>query len=513
MSDFEERKQLEELLLLREEQLRRQAEDPWWNWTPTERQMPFVSAILHDEAEESWFLAANRSGKTDAAAFCGSSLARFGRKCPRYQITDGGAMVIEDYATSGWVVSLDFPNSRDVVQPKFFDNGFGRDPSHPPFIPEHELKGGSVEKAWSVTNQILQLKNGSIIGFKSADSGPTKFAGAAKDWIMFDEEPPKLVYEEASIRIGGGRKLQIFGACTLLPSEGQVGGVSWLFPDKIKPWQAGKPVGWNIYTSAIYDNPHLSQKEIARLEALYPEGSNQRAIRLYGELLPGLAGARAYPSFDSRIHVRPQGELIQRRPLCWMWDFNVEPLVSLVGQRHGNVFKVFKEIVLEEGSIPEMCTAFKEYFPAHQGEIWVYGDATGKHRHAGTGKSEFKLILNEMMRYGAPIRLKVPEQNPPVTARVNSIQMQLRDATGQTNIEIDPSCEELIADMEQVLLDPRGNIKKTHNRRDPYCRRTHTSDAFGYWIAYEEPVRIIRQQQNTESTIIQSPSYAFARKR
>lgn len=451
----------------------------------------------------------HNSGKTDAAAFAGASLARFGRKCPRYQITDGGAMVIEDYATSGWVVSQDFPNSRDVVQPKFFDNGFGRDPSHPPFIPERELEGGSVERAWSVTNQILRLRNNSIIGFKSADSGQFKFAGPAKDWVLFDEEPPKPVYEECTMRVAGGRKLQLFGACTLLPKEGESGGVSWLFPDRIKPWKMGKEVPWRIFGSSIYDNPHIPQGEIDRMEALYPEGSAQRSIRLYGELIPGLSGARAYPSFDARVHVRDQGLVVPRRPLCWCWDFNVEPLITLVGQRIAGNFHVYQEIVMDEGSIGEMCEAFRDVYPEHHGEVWVYGDATGRHRDVQSRQSEYRLIFNNMMRYGSPVRMKVPEQNPPVTARINAIQYQLRDVEGVSHIEIDPSCDELIADMEGVLLDARGTIKKVHNRRDPYSRRTHSSDALGYWIAYDEPVKLI-QKRNEDVQSIRSPKYAFS---
>lgn len=505
----EERELQEQILLLREEAAQRQGADPWFTWQPTERQKPFIKAILADQCGEAWMFAANRSGKTDAAAFIGASLARFGRQSPRFQIAMGGAFQAEDYATSGWVVSLDFPNSRDVVQPKIFNNGFGKDASHAPFIPDREIYGGSIEKGWSVTNQILKLKNGSIIGFKSADSGRAKFQGSAKDWILFDEEPPKDIYEESIIRVGGGRPLQVFGACTLLPSEGQAGGVSWLFGDKIKPWQAGKPVAWKIFGASIYDNPHLNQREIERLEAMYPEGSVQRAIRLYGELRPGLSGARAYPAFDGRVHIRDQGPPIPRRPLVWMMDFNVEPFISLVGQRHGKLFRIFKEIVLEEGSIPEMCEAFCMEYPTHAGEIWVYGDATGRQREQQSRKSNYTVLLANMMRYGSPVRLKVPESNPAVTARLNAVGMQLRNEKGEINVEIDPSCEELIADMEQVLLDGKGGIKKTHNKRDPYSRRTHSSDAIGYWIAYEEPVKLPQDESTTAPNHVKSPSYAF----
>lgn len=493
----------EELLVLQEEALRRKQDDPWWNWNPSPWQSNFVHDVLTGQTSEAWAFCANRTGKSDAAAFIGASLARFGQHCPRFERPNP---FVHDGPTSGWIVSVTHKNSIEVIQPKLFHNGLGRDPGHAPFIPEREIA------SWNVTNQILTLKNGSSIGFQSADSGAIKLAGASKDWVLFDEEPPKNIYEEAVIRVAAGRRLLVVGACTLLPPEGQTGGVTWMYPEKIKPWKAGQPVSWSIYTASIYENPHIAPEEIRRLESIYPEGSVSRAIRLNGELLPGLAGSRAYPAFKSQLHLTKQPELQWRRPLCWLWDFNVEPLITLVGQRWGDTFHIFRELVLEDnGSIDEMCQMFKEAYPTHGGEIWVYGDATGRARHTATGRSEYQLISNAMRTYGMPVRIKVPETNPLVTDRINAVNAAFQDENGIPHIEIDPSCVELIDDFEQVLRDNRQGIKKTHNRRDSYCRRTHSSDAFGYWISYERPVRLTPQSGALEmmKNAIKRASYSF----
>lgn len=500
------RKEQEELLLLREEALRRKQNDAWWAWEPTPKQILFVSDVLTGKCDEAWMFAANRSGKSDAAAFMAASLARFGGQCPRFENPNPNVF---KGPTNGWVVSVTHKNSVEVIQPKIFNNGLAHDPGHAPFIPEREIKN------WNTTHQILELKNGSSIGFQSAESGATKMAGASKDWIQFDEEPPKPIYEEAVIRVAGGRRLLIFGACTLLPPQGQQGGVSWMFADKIKPWKHGEPVGWNIYNASIYDNPYLDPGEIRRLESIYPVGSLSRAIRLDGELLPGMAGSRAYSGFNHQLHVMAQPEPAWRRPLVWMWDFNVEPLITLIGQRFGDTFRVYKELVLEDnGNIPEMCQMFREAYPATGGEVWIYGDATGKARSIGGGaRSEYQLITNEMRTYGMPVRIKVPESNPAVTDRVNAVNAAFRDENGVPHIEIDPSCTELLDDFEQVLYDNRSGIKKTHNRRDPYCRRTHSSDAFGYWIAYEKPVRLTQSPSTLEAikNAIKQPFYGFSK--
>lgn len=495
---------LEQQVLLREELLRRRENDPWWEYEPTLKQLPFVKAILAGACEEAYMIAANRSGKSDGAAFVGSGLARFGRKNPRYQISYGGNLVVESYATSGWVVSVDFPNSRDVIQPKYFDNGHVGGASHRPFIPAREIDG-----KFNVTDQILRLKNGSIVGFKSADTKALKFAGADRDWVHIDEECPKSIYDEIAIRVGAGRKLIIFGAMTLLPPEGQVGGVTWMYDEFIKPWMRDRAAcRFQLFQASIYDNPHLLVEELRRLESKYPVGSAERAIRLDGEWMPGLSGTRAYGSFNSLVHVRRQPEIVMRRPLCWTFDFNVEPMISLIGQRDGQMFRVLRELVINDSAnIDDMVQMFYDAVPAHQGEVWVYGDATGRSRSGQTGRSYYQIVANHMRTYGAPTRLKVPEANPQVPNRINAVNVALRNEEGASNVEIDPSCKELIDDLEQVLRDNRGGIKKTTDRKNPYFRRTHASDAFGYWVNYDAPVRsnLIRKLTNA----IKMPSYAF----
>lgn len=440
-------------------------------------------------------LIVGNSGKSDAGAYIGSTLARFGRQDARYVGGGSGSKIeVRDRSTSGWVVSLDFPSSRDTIQPKYFDNGFvARGQSHAPFIPDREVA------EWRPDDQVLKLKCGSIIGFKSAESRQKKFQGAEKDWVHFDEEPPKAVYEETVIRIGA-HPLRVFGTCTLLPPEGMVGGVSWLYSDLIKPVLAGEKPDVGLFTSSIYDNIHLPLPELQRLESIYAEGSISRRIRLNGELLPGLSGARAYPSFDAKVHVRELPVLNPRLPLCWTMDFNVEPLCSLLGQRTpGGLFRVYKELVLDEGSIPELCDLFRQTIPFHQAEVWIYGDSTSKNRSRQTGKSDYSLVLNELRQARMSLRLKVPESNPAVPDRINAVNNAMRGLGGETNLEIDPSCQELIADLEQVLRDKHGGIKKTSDRKDPYFRRTHTSDALGYWVTYESPVRITDLRPSAEN--------------
>ena len=54
---------------------------------------------------------------------------------------------------------------------------------------------------------------------------------------------------------------------------------------------------------------------------------------------------------------------------------------------------------------------------------------------------------------------------------------------------IDPRCRELIRDFEQVCWksDANGNVTGELDKRDP--KRTHVSDALGYYLAQAFPMQ------------------------
>ena len=497
------RRELEEQYALAANFMERRKTDGWWMFDPHSKQKPFIQEALRFPSEnECWFLAGNRSGKSDAGAFVGAALARFGNQSARFVGAAHSDIAVKDTTTGGWVVSLDFPSSRDIIQPKYFDNGYvDRNAVNPPFIPDHEIE------AWEPQDQILKLKNGSMIGFKSCESGRGKFQGTGRDWIHFDEEPPKEIYTECTIRVAAGRRTRLFGTCTLLPPAGSVGGVTWVYNEKVKAWQQGRP-GIKVFTASIYDNPHLLPSEIERLEAIYPEGSLERRIRLNGELLPTTAGARVYGNFERRVHVVKQQPPQLRRPLCWLWDFNVEPMVTLIGQRDGRTFKIMDELWLEQGNLPAMCDMFKQRYPTHLAELRIYGDASGNQRSHQSNRSSYAIIRAEMMNYPVPLKILVPNENPSIVDRINAMNYAMHPEDGEVNFEVDPACSNLIDDLEQVVSDGKGGIRKTQNRKDVYYWRTHASDAAGYWVTYEAPVLSTAGRRRGESKSIPTPRYA-----
>lgn len=503
----EQREAREKLLAIKQMRAERLKDDPLNEYKPFKKQQEFSDAIIKRRVNKVFAFCGNRAGKSDVGAYVGAKLARFGHEDPATIYNGSGSefIMVKDRATSGWVVSLDNKVSTTVIEPKYFDNGnVPPGQLHDPFIPKREISH------WHTRDKILKLKNGSIVEYRSCEAGAGKFQGSGRDWIHFDEEPPKAVYDEAIMRVEAGRKLQVFVTATLLPPLGMKGGVSWLFPEVIEPWQEGKAKGYEIFNWATLDNPYLGEDEVNELIAQYPLNTDIGRIRILGELIPGLGGSRAYHNFDRRIHIR-ECTVNPRLPLAWFWDFNVEPMVSGFGQIEDDTFKINKEFFMETGSVPDMVEKAYEYLTNHMGEIYLYGDATGRGRTSQHGKSDYDVLFETLRFHHIDVRMKVPEKNPFVTDRLNAVNLVLKGPDGSNYLQVDPSCTELIRDFQDVLLDRDGGIKKVSDLTNPYSQRTHISDGCGYWIAYERPVR--RNYGTKQRRVsVKRPGYGITRR-
>jgi hypothetical protein len=121
----------------------------------------------------------------------------------------------------------------------------------------------------------------------------------------------------------------------------------------------------------------------------------------------------------------------------------------------------------------------------------VYGDATGDSRHSSADKTDWHLVRNFFERHSGQYRVEVriPSQNPLVKARVNAVNSMLCTYNEQRRLLVDPKCRELIKDFERVCWksDLHGNVQKDLDKSE--LLRTHVSDAVGYWVAREHPLR------------------------
>jgi len=227
-----------------------------------------------------------------------------------------------------------------------------------------------------------------------------------------------------------------------------------------------------------------------------------------------LTSGRVYYAFERTKDVR-EVEYDPRHPLYWTLDFNVDPACSLLCQvippaiktdaarlktlgDPGHKLHVLDEIVLRDANTPQVCRAFHERTQQwvnalddfQQMQVRIYGDATGERRQSSGSRSDWQLIREFFTRNQdvCSISEHIPNSNPPVRDRINSVNAMICNARGERRIVISPKCKQLIRDLEQVVwkVDANGNPTGDLDHSDPM--RTHASDALGYLIWREFPV-------------------------
>ncbi len=199
-------------------------------------------AFHKNPSKNRWVFGGNRSGKTECGAVECVYLAR-GIHPYRENRRD----------TFGWVVSLSSQVQRDVAQKKilhYLDKSW---------IADITMLSGKREYPENGVIDQIKIKNVfggiSVIGFKSCDQGREKFQGSSLDYVWFDEEPPKEIYDECRMRVLD-RSGDIFGTMTPLK------GLTFAYSDIYM--KAGTDGIWCEFMEWA-DNPFIPQKEIELL--------------------------------------------------------------------------------------------------------------------------------------------------------------------------------------------------------------------------------------------------------
>lgn len=247
----------------------------------------------HDKQKEwllcgkrnAWALGGNRTGKTEGGAVkavfyaLGDSIEKYLEDWPEELRRSFQTLVkrFDGKPTRGWVCSESFEVQRDVTQKKLLgdpDTGKGG------LLPLSEITD-IIYRTKDVID-IIKLKNGSTIGFKSYDQGRKKFQGTSQHWVWLDEEPPQDIYSEVQMRVLDTQG-DVFGTMTPLQ------GLTWVYDDiylnHTKPLDKQDTEVFCILMS-WEDNPYLSKEEIQRLEATMDEAEVE--ARKYGRfIMPG----------------------------------------------------------------------------------------------------------------------------------------------------------------------------------------------------------------------------------
>lgn len=229
-----------------------------------------------------------------------------------------------------------------------------------------------------------------------------------------------------------------------------------------------------------------------------------------------------YYAFDRNRHVRPLA-YHPRHPLFWALDFNTNPLCSVIGQMINGRVYILEELILPDSNTPAACEEFivrtRKWLKAPsipepppdmnaaQAEIlfqlqqelqagvlnlYIYGDSSGAQRNTSASRTDWQIVKDFFGRHSDQYHasFRISKANPLVKDRVNCVNAVLRNYAGEHRLLIAPACRHLIKDFEQVCwkADPYGNPTADLDKSDPM--RTHVSDALGYMVAQEFPMRI-----------------------
>ena len=212
---------------------------------------------------------------------------------------------------------------------------------------------------------------------------------------------------------------------------------------------------------------------------------------------------RAYHQFDRRVHSAFALTPDYNRPVSLCFDFNNSPGVAIAVQElpppdaavralgdklAGCVTCVVGEVHIPRNSNSEMVAErVVELFGSFQSTVELHGDASGGAEHTSSVQgSDWDVIVRILsQQFKSRLKRAWPSRNPPVRARINSVNARLYSANGVVGLLVCPKrAPQLIEDLDETLTleGTSGELDK----RDK--RRTHASDAFGYYIHAKHPV-------------------------
>lgn len=411
-----------------------------------------------------WVFGGNRSGKTECGAVETVYLARG----------------VHPYRKNrqnvfGWVVSLSQQVQRDVAQKKILHY------LRPDQIADIVMLSGRKDNPTAGVIDQIVVKNvfggTSVIGFKSCDQGREKFQGSSLDFVWFDEEPPKDVYEECLMRVID-REGDIFGTMTPLK------GLTFIY-EEIYLNKKNNPEIWYEFMEWA-DNPYLSKKEIARMEQTLDEATLQS--RKLGRFCTreGLV----YPEFDERVHVIEPFDL----PPEWQDTISIDPGLKNPLSAHwyavdydGNVYVVAEhyrageDIDFHARAIEETSDRLN-WKRDGAGRLNALIDSAAGQRTLASVKSVSELFYERNI-------LVNPHVNKEMFSGIARVKSYLNTQNGLPNLYIFSCCPQMIREIKGYFWGKGDNPEKHDD---------HAMDELRYYLMSKPKAAAVREDSEVK---------------
>lgn len=408
--------------------------------------------IFHRSTSKSkLFLGGNRSGKTVAGVV--ETLYWASGRHPYRELPEGKLRIR--------VVASDFESG--VKQTLL--------PLYKRWVVPSDLRNGNWSDSWHERSRTLHFANGNFIEFKSSDQDVLKHAGTSRHLVLYDEEPPRAIFDENLLRLVDTNGTWMI---TMTPTEG----MTWVYFDLFEK----KPNGMLLVEVDMDDNPYLTAE--AKKSVLGFLDAEDIKVRKSGKFTS--RGGLIFHEFIDRfpyvidqwvppagwgIYVSIDHGINNPTAICWH-------AVSPTGER----VITFHVYYMSNKLIADHAAYYNQYnLDHHLSPLLVTGDPAMKQRNAVTGTS----VVQEYGRYGIYLALdSVPRD---VTIGLDKMKMYLR-IRRKDNLpawQITHTCEPLIREL--MLYSWKTDVSsKTRDRHDPHQvpikKNDHATDACRYFF-------------------------------
>lgn len=442
------REVIERLIKIETEQRRRRSPDKLSRYNTGEKVHKKQLEFHKCTKKNRWVFGGNRSGKTECGAVEAVYMAR-------------GIHPFKQNRKNvfGWVVSLSQQVQRDVAQAKILDY------LNPSWIEDVTMLSGKKDSLkYGVIDQI-RIKNvfggTSVIGFKSCDQGREKFQGSSLDFVWFDEEPPKDVYDECRMRVLDKRG-EIFGTMTPLK------GLTFIYDEIFLNANNSNEVWYEFMEWG--DNPFLDENEIKELTNSL--SADQLESRRYGRFKSSTG--LVYPEFDENLHVIDPVEL----PYDWQDTISIDPGLNNPLSAHwysvdydgkmyviAEHFEAGKDVNYHAEEIKRISKSLG-WKKDSQGRIEALIDSAANQKTLASTRSVTELFYDNGI-------LVNPRVNKDLFSGIQRVKQYLNPDNGKPNIYIFKTCVNLIRELKSYWWGT-GDLPKKYD--------DHSLDELRYYL-------------------------------
>ena len=318
----------------------------------------------------------------------------------------------------------------------------------------------------------------SKIGFKSCDQGREKFQGTSLDFVWFDEEPPKDIYQECKMRLLD-RCGEMFGTMTPLK------GLTWVYDEIYLNCYNNSEVWYSQISWE--DNPFLSPREIQQIQSSL--STEELESRKYGRFLT--SNGLVYKEFDENVNVIEPFNV----PEVWQDKISIDPGLNNPLSAHwyavdydGNIYVIAehfasgKDIDYHSQKIKEISQSLNWKINPN-GKYDALIDSAANQHTLASSKSVAELFYER----GINVNTKV---NKDLFSGISKIKSYLKNANGQTKLFIFKNCVNMIREFKSYFWGEGDTPRK----KDDHCL-----DELRYYIM-SQPVlpTLIKPKSNIE---------------